>query len=562
MAHFLRLIRLAAYFIVGLLLGACATLACAETIPATDGYPATIYWNAGAGNFSTPDEACISVKSTNPSVVFRYSTINGNSAGCTYEYQGTVYTPGYANKVNVCSAGGSYDNSTGLCAGYSCPSTGGWSLSGSTCTRPDCVAPETRNEDGTCGCPPGKQKIGELCVTVCPTGYHVLTPDNGQCEKDCWGDQRQANNGTCECAKGTKSYFSGNMSQTAAFQGGDDCHNGCTQKAGFFSLPAGVAGVATTGSVSQWITPATSTGAACQGASTTGTVKATLPPPAPTPTPTPEEPADPKNTPTNNADPESCSGSGGVYMTVNGQGKCASPGPDNAADADKLTAGQKTTTTTNADGTTTETTTKQTTVTNPVTGQQSTSSTTTTTTKDANGNVTGTSSSTTNGSGDQGGKNGDGTKGFCQENPQSPICKKSSWTGDCDNEPVCDGDAVQCATAKAVWEHRCVMKWAEKDNELSNGIDKDNLFGDQAKIDAALNKDGTKDFDILATFQAKRQNYLTFAASCNPDLSFDFKGVHYAIDTTALCQIGLVVKVLLHLAAYMALIRILTVKLF
>lgn len=462
---------------------------------------------------------------------------------------------------NTCPSG-SNNGTACLLSGYSCPTGQNWTLAGSTCSRPDCLADEVRDANGICTCPPGKTKIGEMCVTLCPAGYHVLTPDNGQCEKDCFGDQRQANDGKCECAKGTKSYFSGSMNQTAALQGGGDCMNGCSVKAGFVSIPLGAIGAATSGSVSQWITPTTTTGAACQGASTTGTIKATLPPPAPVPPPTPEQPADPKTTPQNNADPDNCTGSGGVYMTVNGQGKCASPGPDNSSDAQKLTSGEKKTTTTNADGTTTDTTVKTTTVTNPITGEQSTSTTTTTTTKDANGTPTGTSSSTTNGTGDKGGKNGDGTKGFCEENPQSPICKKSSWSGDCDNAPVCDGDAVQCATAKAVWEHRCINKWAEKANDLSAGIDETHLFGDQAKVDAALNKDGTKDFDILATFQAKRQNYLTFASNCSHDLSFDFKGQHYAIDTTALCQIGMVVKVLLHLAAYMALIRMLTVKLF
>lgn len=584
MANLLRLTRLALYFLLGILLGSVVVVAHAETINASteqtvvDPIPTASRAEAGI----LYDVTLMTITAAKSRAEgFAQQVCGGNPVQWGTPWTSTLMTPtaqqfqrGYgctsssghyarAMTNGSCPSNSTYDAVAGCKkTTYVCPTGQGWVLSGMTCTRPDCAADEVRDSSGVCSCPTGKTRIGEICVTLCPTGYHVRTPDNGQCEKDCFGDQRQANNGTCECEKGKKSYFSGSMNQTANLQGAGDCQNGCTVKAGFFSLPAGVVGVATAGSVSQWITPTTTTGAACQGSATTGTVKVTLPPPAPVPTPTPEQPADPKNTPTNNADPENCSGSGGVYMTVNGQGKCATPGPDNMADAQKLTSGQKTTSTTNPDGTVTDSTVKTTTTTNPHTGETSTSSTTTTTTKDANGNVTGTGTTTTNGTGDQGGKNGDGTKGFCQENPQSPICKKSSWTGDCDNAPVCDGDAVQCATAKAVWEHRCVMKWAEKDNDLSNGIDKDNLFGDQAKIDAALNKDGTKDFDILATFQAKRQNYLTFASSCNPDLSFDFKGVHYTFDTTALCQIGMVVKVLLHLAAYMALIRILTVKLF
>ena len=87
-------------------------------------------------------------------------------------------------------------------------------------------------------------------------------------------------------------------------------------------------------------------------------------------------------------------------------------------------------------------------------------------------------------------------------------------------------------------------------------------FGDQAAADAALNKDGSQDFDIYQKFLQKRQTYLQFSSSCSPDLSFDFDGKHYQFDTTVLCQIGFVVKLLIHIAAYMALVRLLTVKLF
>lgn len=557
MADFLRVIRLSLYFLVGVMLSAVVVFAHAETIPATQsttqyGWNSPSWFYTGTKSWEEAKAHAATYLGTSTITGFSPSAEPTTSISWQIDYR---RTNGSTDRLFV-----SLTRAQPL---YVCPTGQNWTLSGTTCSRPDCVGDQVRDSGGVCTCPVGKQLIGELCVTVCPSGYHVLTPDDGQCEKDCFGDQYQANNGKCECLKGKKTYFSGNMAQTASFQGAGDCVGGCQIKASMFSLPLGVVGAATAGSVSQWLTGGTSTGATCQGAQTTGTVKATLPPPADPVPPTPEQPQDPKTTPKNNEDPDTCASSGGIYATVNGKGKCSSPTPDNSSDAQKLTTGEKKTTTTNADGTTTESTVKNSTITNPITGDQSTTSTTTTTTKDSNGNVIGSSSSTTNGTGDKGGKgDGDGTKGFCQENPDSMICKKNTWSGDCETPPVCDGDAVLCATAKAVWEHRCVNKWAEKDNYLSNGIDKEHLFGDQAKIDAALNKDGTKDFDILATFQAKRQNYLTFSSSCNPDLSFDFRGQHYQIDTTALCQIGLVVRVLMHLAAYMMLLRILTVKLF
>lgn len=577
MAYFLRLIRLAVWFAVGLAIGGVSVNSWAETIPATLGPPTTTTPTGGACPWktsgycgATPEAAALAFwRASHPS-----GTCTQKSAaayGGLYmvifrceDYQSWT-EPSVYPQTATCPAGSTYNSSTRTCdtPGYTCPANQNWTLSGTTCTRPDCPEGQQRDETtGLCGCPVGKTLVGGMCVTLCPEGYHTMTPDNGQCEKDCFGDQFQASSGKCECLKGQKAYFSGTADQTATLQGGGDCQAGCQRKAGIFSLPLGAIGAATAGSASQWITPTTTTGATCQGASTSGTVKATLPPPAPVQPPTPEQPADPKATPDNNKDPENCANSGGVYMTVNGSGKCASPGPDNSSEADKLTTGKKESTTTNPDGS--KITTKEETQTriNPVTGESETVVKKTEKTIGPNGEDLGTKTTESKGTGDKGGKNGDGSKGFCEENPQATICKKSTWTGDCESPPVCDGDAVQCATAKAVWEHRCVNKWAEKENELSGGVDQQNLFGDQAKIDAALNKSGEKDFDILATFQAKRQTYLTFASSCNPDLSFDFKGVHYQFDTTVLCQLGLVVKVLLHLAAYMALLRMLTVKLF
>lgn len=550
MAHLLRLIRPALYLVIGLLLGGVLTLAHAETVAATPQEiivdPVQTASRAEAGIFYTTVLMPLSqAKTTAEGFAQQVCGSNARNWGMSWRYIVMAANAQQWERGYGCGAATS--------GNFARASTNGACPSGSTydsvkgCVKSDWVCPDTTYT---------LDPVTHSCSrpTQCPTGYHIRTPDNGQCEKDCFGDQQQQADGACTCPKGNKTYWIGSMDQAAAFQGKGECAAGCVQKAGFIGIPFG----------GKWIVSGTTTGATCEGATTSGVIKATLPPPKPPTPPTPEQPADPKDTTKNNADPEDCVSSGGIYLSVGGMGKCSSPTPDNKSDAQKLTSGEKTTTTTNPDGSTTETTVKTKTITNPVTGEQSTSTSTTTTTKGPNGAVTGTTTTSSNGRGDAGGNNGngDGTKGFCQENPDSSICKKSSWVGDCDVAPVCDGDAVQCATAKAVWEHRCVNKWAEKENDLSAGVDQQNLFGDQAKIDAAMNKNGDKDFDILATFQAKRQNYLTFASNCSHDLSFDFKGQHFAIDTTALCQIGMVVKVLMHLAAYMALIRMLTVKLF
>lgn len=50
---------------------------------------------------------------------------------------------------------------------------------------------------------------------------------------------------------------------------------------------------------------------------------------------------------------------------------------------------------------------------------------------------------------------------FCEQFPQSPLCKPGSWSGACPSF-TCDGDAVQCAQAKGVWDLLC---YAQADNE-------------------------------------------------------------------------------------------------
>lgn len=121
--------------------------------------------------------------------------------------------------------------------------------------------------------------------------------------------------------------------------------------------------------------------------------------------------------------------------------------------------GTTTATKTNADGTKTEVKTDQSVKcdgTNCVT-----TTTTTTTTYNASGTATGTTTTTDSTSKADPAASGNGTKGdsaFCAQNPTSPMCKDGSFSGACSAgsaAPACDGDPVQCATAKATFEANC-----------------------------------------------------------------------------------------------------------
>lgn len=104
-----------------------------------------------------------------------YATIGGNQSGpWNYFQSGAVW---------YCPAG--YTLSGGQCSpdvAYSCPSGQNWTLSGSSCTRPDCVAGEVRNEGtGLCqaDCVAGRIVSGTIPVAqspayVCASGCDTL----------------------------------------------------------------------------------------------------------------------------------------------------------------------------------------------------------------------------------------------------------------------------------------------------------------------------------------------------------------------------------------------------
>ena len=79
----------------------------------------------------------------------------------------------------------------------------------------------------------------------------------------------------------------------------------------------------------------------------------------------------------------------------------------------------------------------------------------------------------TGGGGDTGG-GGTGTGGgtpspFCQENPNSPVCKNGSWGGSCAGGFTCDGDAIQCAISKASWQMACLFEPSPGDDKAAIG---------------------------------------------------------------------------------------------
>lgn len=199
----MRAVRLLLWYVVGFLLGAWAVVSHAETIPATSvpytKVPVTC-WTAYSGGGcgpstvydSTGEALCTKLSSANTPKTFWIAAENSTTAECRDSggsRQNTLYKmcpAGYnANSI----AGQTHNYCYSSATSYTCPTGQNWTLSGSTCTRPDC--PNGRNADGTCvtDCPmySGTQ-TDSLSATApagcsCPSGTKWY-PYNG-CRKTC-----------------------------------------------------------------------------------------------------------------------------------------------------------------------------------------------------------------------------------------------------------------------------------------------------------------------------------------------------------------------------------------
>lgn len=150
-----------------------------------------------------------------------------------------------------------------------------------------------------------------------------------------------------------------------------------------------------------------------------------------------------------------CAKTGGAWGQINGVDTCVKSltsgtagGAGSGAGVSGSSSKTATESTTNPDGsvtkkdTTTETTCKD--------GNCTTTITTTTTTTKADGTKT----ESTDGKATT-----DQQTDFCKANPMHQLCVKNDFSGTCDTGFICSGDAVQCASAKALWETRCASKW-------------------------------------------------------------------------------------------------------
>lgn len=139
-----------------------SVVAQAETIPATteSGFKCDGPGNWGLG--TTKEATCYDWAAKNP---YGPATYNAGDNTCRDSSNGVLCFPS-ASQIQTCPMGQN------------------WTLSGSTCSRPDCVAPQVRQTDGTCGAPAecpssGSSYGGEGLYNLGPSGATSYCSSNG-----------------------------------------------------------------------------------------------------------------------------------------------------------------------------------------------------------------------------------------------------------------------------------------------------------------------------------------------------------------------------------------------
>lgn len=491
--------------------------ASAETIPATatGGYVWSANWTSFTGTWLevlalNDSSGPCTIGTTGPGQSYPYGAApdgysSHNSGGTLSEPTGSTSQINCYLKTPAGNWGGWYSpagsSATKQAALYSCPAGQGWTLSGSSCTRPDC-----------------------------DTGYDRNA--SGQCVKDCTGKAGMpTTNGDYTFDGGTSTW---------AVSG---CKVYCPQRV-----------------ISAY-------GGSGYGCKYTGASANPDDPSA-----EPMQP-DPEKLPPEN--PNDCLSQGQGYISSStGKTTCVpaqdapdgqkpqklesdsskesgTPGADGKPDPSSADYKKEEKSTTSEGGKTTESTT---TTTNPGT--------------DANGNPTCPAGATlTDGKCVSKTSSMQDTTTFCQKNPTDPTCKgtekndNSKFGGNCEAGFTCEGDAAQCASAKASYELRCRFE-ADSTTGLHDELNPGGTSGQISAGQAALNSDGAGDINIADKFSQNQQAWVNFSSGCPVGVqSFSILGKQLEIDATIVCDIGLFIRLMVHIAAYMGLARVFATKL-
>ena len=176
-----RMLRNSVAFLLGVFIAFCSVRA--ETIPATSGTETPVQVFRGRSSiYLNRDDACRSfILDLGSGYFYDYAvTMSGPFDQC---FGHTSSVPAPVNMANVdigwrCPSLPAdnilFQRQPRSCqtVSYSCPANQNWTLTGTTCTRPDCVDGQQRQPDGTCGEP--KCKSGDTSTATYYTGQFYV----------------------------------------------------------------------------------------------------------------------------------------------------------------------------------------------------------------------------------------------------------------------------------------------------------------------------------------------------------------------------------------------------
>lgn len=242
-----------------------------------------------------------------------------------------------------------------------------------------------------------------------------------------------------------------------------------------------------------------------------------------------------------------CVQQGMAFGTVNGQVVCVSPDSSSSSSTNTKTPDPS----------------------KPDAGTGSTTNTTTNTTC-TNGSCTTTTTITNTSGGTGAGGTGPGSTSttdkteekkpqaeYCQDNPNSPFCQKGSFSGSCapGAEPACEGDAVQCAQAKAAWKLHCDLSREPDDEAYKLGK---SLVGGGA--DPKGNPlDPSKITEVnVGQIVAQAAGQRTLSGQCIQSPSFSALGKTWSLDVTLFCRFAAIVGYLMVAASSVIAVRMIS----
>lgn len=138
------------------------------------------------------------------------------------------------------------------------------------------------------------------------------------------------------------------------------------------------------------------------------------------------------------------------------------------------------------------------------------------------------------------------------------LSKQASGGTTCDTAPSCSGDAIQCAMVYQTWKSACEGDKMNKrygaqisvnDSTDADSASDSNSYGaTNASLASVVHGEGT---NVAQTFQSHLVHYFDVSPYCAPSLSFDFKGENYSFDTSIICQLQIVFKLIIHFFSFM-----------